>query len=122
MGQSDATKKRTTARDPGSANCVTGRPSRSTASVLVVASPSNHTRNHNWNKAVMSIAPLQAGAALHHTAVCDDGGRRNVAGSVSGQESNHTSYLFRLRHAAQRNGRIQLLQERGIGYGGKINR
>src|SRR5713226_3132961 len=121
MGQSDAAKKRTTARDPGDTK-VTGRPSRSTANV-VAASASNHTRNdtqnHIQNEAVMSIPPLQAGAALHHTAVRDDGGCSNVAGPVSCQESNDAGYLFRLRHAAQWNGGIQLLQERRIGHGGK---
>src|SRR6266851_648005 len=112
MGQSDAAKNRTTARDPGDAR-VTRRPSRSTANVVAVASASNHARI----RAAMNVPPLQAGAALHHTAVRDDGGCSNVAGPVSCQESNDAGYLFRLRHAAQWNGGIQPLQERRIGHG-----
>src|ERR1700733_10831137 len=66
--------------------------------------------------------PLQSRAALHHTAIRDDGGRRDIAGPIAGQEGHYAGDLFRLRHPAEWNRTIQLQHERRIRHGGKIDR
>jgi hypothetical protein len=38
---------------------------------------------------------LEAGAILHHAAICDNGSARNVAGAASGEKSHHAGYLLR---------------------------
>src|SRR6267154_5316134 len=68
----------------------------------------------------MTTTVSESRAALHDSPIGENGGRRHIAGSVPGKKRDEASDFLRPSHAAQRNGVVQFLKQRGVLHGGKI--
>src|SRR5438552_3701723 len=66
--------------------------------------------------------PLKAWARVHDATVGEDGGGREIAGPLTGEESHDGANLSRLGHAPERDGGVQRLQLGGIGLGLRVDR